>query len=268
MVLFASRGTVRRMPTVSTSNRFPPPGFGRFWAGETVSGFGNYVTLLALQTLVVLTLEGSAQQVGWMSSARWLPYLFLGLVVGALVDRRRRRPLMIATDLTRAALLTAIPVAWAADALSLPLLLAIVAAFGTASLINDAASLSFIPRLVPGEHLQRAHARLDGADAVAQTSGPALAGLVVSWVGAPLAVLVNAGTYLVSALSVATLDTKEPAPVGAVVVPHLRREIAAGVRWVYRRSGLATLAVSTHVWFVANATVAVVIAPSPFSTWS
>jgi MFS family permease len=249
------------MSTVSTANRFPPPGFGRFWAGETVSGFGNYVTLLALQTLVVLTLEGSAQQVGWMSSARWLPYLFLGLVVGALVDRRRRRPLMIATDLTRAALLTAIPVAWAADALSLPLLLAIVAAFGTASLINDAASMSFIPRLVPGEHLQRAHARLDGADAVAQTSGPALAGLVVSWVGAPLAVLVNAGTYLVSALSVATLDTRERAPVGPVVVPHLRREIAAGVRWVYGRSGLATLAVSTHVWFIANATVAVVIAP-------
>ena len=249
------------MAAVPTVNPFPPPGFGRFWAGESVSGFGNYVSLLALQTLVVLTLEGTAQQVGWMNSARWLPYLVLGLVVGALVDRRRRRPLMIATDLSRAVLLSAIPVAWALDVLSLPLLLGIVVAFGTASLINDAASMSFLPRLVPGEHLQRAHARIDGADAVAQTSGPAIGGLLVSVVGAPLAVLVNAATYLVSAITVATLDTKEPTPGVAAVAPHLRREIVEGVRGVYGRAGLATLAVSTHVWFVANATIGVVIAP-------
>ena len=249
------------MPPDSTAPSFPSPEFRRFWAGEAVSGFGNYVTLLALQTLVVLTLEGTAQQVGWLSSARWLPYLVLGLLVGALVDRRRRRPLMVATDLTRAALLTAIPVAWAVDELSLPLLLVIVAAFGTASLVNDAASQSFMPRLVPSEHLQRAHARLDGADAVAQTSGPALAGVLVGVVGAPLAVLVNSATYLMSAVTVATLGTREQAAGDTGEAPHLRREIKEGVRWVYGRSGLTTLAISTHVWFAANATVGVVIAP-------
>ena len=78
------------MPAAPTAPSFPSPEFRRFWAGEAVSGFGNYVTLLALQTLVVLTLDGTAQQVGWLSSARWLPYLVLGLLVGALVDRRRR----------------------------------------------------------------------------------------------------------------------------------------------------------------------------------
>jgi MFS family permease len=240
---------------------FPPPGFGRFWAGETVSGFGSYITLLALQTLVVLTLDGTAQQVGWMSSARWLPYLVLGLLVGALVDRRPRRPVMIATDLTRAALLTLIPVAYLADVLSLPVLLVVVAVFGTASLVNDAASQSFMPRLVPGEHLQRAHARLDGADAVAQTSGPALAGVLVNVVGAPFAVLVNAGTFLVSAATVATLRTEEPVRSTRRVEPHLRREIREGVRWVYGGSGLTTLAISTHVWFAGNATIGVVLAP-------
>jgi MFS family permease len=249
------------MPPDSTARPFPSPEFRRFWAGEAVSGFGNYVTLLALQTLVVLTLDGTAQQVGWLSSARWLPYLVLGLLVGALVDRRRRRPLMVSTDLTRAALLTAIPVAWAVDELSLPLLLVIVTAFGTASLVNDAASQSFLPRLVPGEHLQRAHARLDGADAVAQTSGPALAGVLVGVVGAPLAVLVNSATYLMSAVTVATLGTREQAAGDTGAAPHLRREIKEGVRWVYGRSGLTTLAISTHVWFAANATVGVVLAP-------
>ena len=238
-----------------------PPGFRQFWAGEAISAFGNYITLLALQTLVILTLEGSAQQVGWVNSARWLPYLVLGLIVGALVERHRRQPVMIATDLTRAALLIAIPVAWVTDALSLPLLLAIVAAFGTASLINDSASMSFLPRLVPGEQLQRAHARLDGADAVAQTSGPALAGVLVHVVGAPFAVLANAVTYLVSAVTVATLGTREPAPTTPVAEPHLQREIREGVRAIHRRPGLATLAVATHVWFIANATLSVVIAP-------
>ena len=69
-----------------------PAGFSRFWWGEAVAGFGSAVTVLALQTLVVVTLQGSAVQVGWLNSARWLPYLVLGLVVGALVDRVRRRP--------------------------------------------------------------------------------------------------------------------------------------------------------------------------------
>lgn len=249
------------MPTASTATPFPPRGFGRFWFGEAVSGFGNYVTVLALQTVVVLTLDGTATQVGWLNATRWLPYLLIGLVVGALVDRRRRRPIMITTDLTRALLLTLISLAYVMDLLSLPLLLVIVAAFGTASLVNDAASMSFLPRLVPSEHLQRAHARIDGADAVAQTSGPALAGLLVTLVGAPFAVLVNAGTYLVSAFTVATLDTKEPPPRADAAVPNLRREIREGVKGVYGRPGLARLAVSTHTWFVANATVSVVVAP-------
>ena len=191
---------------------FPSGDFTRFWWGETVSSFGTYVTLLALQTLVVLTLEGTAQDVGWLNSARWLPYLVLGLVVGAFVDRIRRRPVMVDTDLARAALLLSIPVAWAAGVLSLPLLLVVVACFGAASLVNDAASMSFVPRLVPREHLQRAHARIDGADAVAQTAGPALAGLLVKLVGAPLAVLVDAATYLFSAVTVLTLRVQEPPP--------------------------------------------------------
>lgn len=239
---------------------FPPRGFTRFWWGEAVSSFGTYVTLLALQTLVILTLGGTAQDVGWLNSARWLPYLALGLMVGALVDRHRRRPVMVATDLARAALLVSIPVAWAAGILSMPLLLVIVTCYGTASLVNDAASMSFLPRLVPREHLQRAHSRIDGADAVAQTTGPALAGLLVKLIGAPLAVLVDAASYLVSALAVATLPVRE-CPAGATRIPNLRREIRDGIRWVYRDSGLATLAIATHIWFAANAVLGAVVAP-------
>ena len=95
--------------TLGRESEFPSGDFTRFWWGETVSSVGTYVTLVALPTLVVLTLDGTAQDVGWLNSARWLPYLLLGLVVGALVDRHRRRPVMVVTDLARAALLVSIP---------------------------------------------------------------------------------------------------------------------------------------------------------------
>lgn len=245
---------------VTVSAPFPSAGFKRLWAGDAVSSFGTYVTLLALQTLVVLTLDGDAQDVGWLNSVRWLPYLVLGLVVGALVDRCRRRPVMVVTDLAQAVLLISIPVAWAGGVLSLPLLLVIVAGYGTASLINGAAAMSVIPRLVPAVHLQRAHSRIDGTAAAAQTAGPALAGWLVKLVGAPLAVLVDAATYLFSAAMVATIPLREQ-PTDAGRLPNIGREIGEGLGWIYRTSGLATLAVATHVWFAGNAVLGTVVAP-------
>ena len=232
-----------------------------------MSGFGGAITALALQTLVVITLQGGAVQVGWLNSALFLPYLVLGLLVGALVDRARRRPVMVATDIARAVLLALIPLAWVLDLLTFPLLLVVVALFGTVSLINDAASMSFVPRLVPRDQLQRAHARLDGADAVAQTAGPAVAGVLIRVIGAPLSVLIDAFTYLFSAVVVATLrSVPEPAPEQStkVSVRGLAAEIRDGARWVYGGSGLGRLAVATHVWFAAQAVILVVIAPYAF----
>ncbi len=239
---------------------FPSRDFTRLWWAESVSTLGSNVTMLALSTIVVLTLDGSAQDVGWLGAARWLPYLVLGLVVGALVDRSPRRPVLLATDLVRAVIVVTVPVAWAADRLSIPFLLVVVASLGTATLINDAAFMSLLPRVVPRPHLQSAHARIDTTDAVAQTAGPAVGGLVIKLVGAPLALLVDALSYLVSAALVLTLRVSEVrrAPIQP---PHVVREIREGVRWVYRGSGLATLAWATHLWFVANALLATVIAP-------
>ena len=243
---------------------FPPPGFTRLWAAESISTVGSYVTLLAFSTIVVLTLDGTAQDVGWLNASRWLPYLVLGLVVGAMVDRWPRRPTLVATDLVRAVLLVAVPVAAALDVLTLPLLLVVVLALGTAHLISDAAWMSFVTRLVPARDLQRAHARIDTTNATAEAGGPALAGLLVTLVGAPLAVLLDAVSYLVSAALVQGVRVAEPrsgADRAEHPTPHLRREIVEGVRWVYRGSGLARLAVATHVWFAAQAVVGVTLVP-------
>ena len=238
--------------------------FLRYWRATAVSGMGTYVTVFALQALVVLTLDGTAADVGWLNAARWLPYLTFGLVVGALVDGRRRLPLMVRTDLAQAVLLLAIPVLWWADALSLPVLLAVVFAYGTAAVVNMAATMSFLPRLVERHQLQPAHARVDGADAVSSTVGPALGGVLVSAVGAPLAVLLDAATYLYSALTLRRIELDEPPPRTGVTVRGLLGEILEGVRWAYGGSGLRTLAIATHGWFVGNAIVGVVLAPYAF----
>jgi MFS family permease len=240
---------------------FPSRSFLLYWRANAVSAFGTYITLLALQTLVVLTLHGSATEVGWLNSVRWLPYLVVGVVVGALVDRHPRRPIMVITDLVQAVLLAAIPLLWWLHRLSFPALLAVVMAYGTASVINGAAAMSYVPRLVSREHLQRAHARDDGADAVAMSAGPALGGSLVSVFGAPLAVLVDAATYLYSAATLSRIDVVEPHPPVAATARSLVREIREGIRWIYHGSGLTTLAVATQGWFVGNAVVGVVLAP-------
>ncbi|WP_246142697.1 MFS transporter [Nocardioides rubriscoriae] len=249
---------------IGTQSAERSPEFRRFWWGEAVSGMGSGISNLALQTVVLVTLGGSAVEVGWLNSARLLPYLLLGLVVGALVDRVRRRPVLVATDLAQAALLGLVPLAWALGALSFPLLLVVVVLFGTASLVDAAASMSFVPRLVPRDRLQRAHARLDSADAVAQTAGPAMAGALIRVLGAPLAVVVDAATYVFSAVMMASLkDVAEPEPTKPDLpgVRGLAREIGEGARWVYGGSGLRRLAVSTHVWFAAQAVLTVVVVP-------
>ncbi len=251
---------------MARDERFPSRAFLLYWRAEAVSGFGTYVTLLALQTLVVLSLHGSATQVGWLNSARWLPYLVVGVFVGALVDRRRRRPTMVATDLVQAVLLGTIPLLWWLDLLSFPTLLVIVMAYGTASVVHGAAAMSLLPRLVEPSHLQRAHARNDGTDAAAMTAGPALGGLLVSAVGSPLAVVVDAATYVYSALTLSRVQVTEPPPRTGATAKGLVLEVIEGVSWVYRRSGLATLAIATHGWFVANAVIGVVLAPYALDT--
>jgi MFS family permease len=246
--------------------QFPSRPFLLYWRADAVSGLGTYVTLFALQALVVLTLHGSAAQVGWLNSVRWLPYLVLGIVVGALVDRRRRLPIMVATDWTQAVLLATIPVLWWLHLLSFPALLGVVLVYGTASVIHAAAAMALLPRLVGPGFLQRAHARVDGTDAAASTTGPALAGLLVSALGAPVAVLVDAATYVYSAVTVGRIRVVEPGPRPRGSGESLGREILHGLAWVYRGSGLAGLAIATHGWFVGNAIVGVVLAPYALRT--
>lgn len=235
--------------------------FGRYWRAQAASGAGTYVTLFALQVLVVQTLDGGAVEVGWLNAARWAPYLVIGLLVGALVDGRRKLPLMIASDLIQAVLLMLIPLLWWVGLLSMPVLLVVVLGYGFASVVNGSAATALLPRIVPRERLQRANARLDGADAAGSTGGPAAAGAIAGWVGAPATVLVDAASYLYSAWTLSRMTVVESIHRSRVTRRGVRADIAAGIRWAYGHSGLAAMSIATHGWFVGNAVVGVVVTP-------
>jgi MFS family permease len=228
------------------------PGFGPFWAAATVSSFGTYVTTLAIPVFIVFTLDGGAAEVGLVSAARWLPYPLFGVFAGVFVERARRRPILVTTDFVRCALLVAVPALALAGHLSLVVLVAFMTVFGLASLANDAASQSLLPRLVPPRLLTRANARLDQSDAVAQTSGPLLAGGLVSLLTAPWAVLADAASYFASGLLLLRVPVAEP-PTRRLSLRGVRGEAVEGVQWIYRHRTLGPYVLSTHGWFLINA---------------
>lgn len=243
----------------STTRPRDCPGYVRLWTASTVSDFGTYITALALQLLLVKTLNASATEVGMVNASRWVSYLLFGLLVGVFVDRRRRLPLLIATDVGSAVLLGAIPLLAAFGALSVPVVIVLMVPFGLLSLVNDSASMSFLPRLVAPEALEQANMQLQQSGSAAQTSGPLVGGGLVAWLGPPLAMVFDAVSYLFSGLLLATIRFAEPQPVA--VRRRVFVELREGISWVYRHPMLRPMALSAHGWFLFNSMLLTVFAP-------
>ncbi|MER5373409.1 MFS transporter [Streptomyces sp. NPDC002553] len=233
------------------------PGYVRFWTASAVSAFGSQVTGLALQILTAVTLSASATEVGIVNAARWAPYLLFGLVAGVVVDRCQRKPMMVGTDLARVVLLGAIPLLYALDQLSIPALCLFVFAFGVLSLLFEAATQSYVPQLVPKELLNAGYARVEQAGAVAGSTGPLIAGVLIKIMGAPLAVLVDALTYLISGLLLASVKAPDAVP-SRGTRRSLADELREGLAWVYRHRTLASIALTSHAMLLFNSMVSTV----------
>ncbi|HET9017031.1 MAG TPA: MFS transporter, partial [Thermomicrobiaceae bacterium] len=205
--------------------------FLHLWVAATVSQLGSQVTLLALPLAAVLDLHADAVQMGLLMAAGTAPSLLVGLLAGAWVDRLRRRPLLIAADLGRAALLATIPVAWLLGALHMELLYVVSFLAGLLTVFFDVAQLALVPALVSRGALVAASSRLRASDATAQVAGPGLAGVLVGAVGAPLAIVADAASFLASAGLIVRIRAQE-VPRPAEVQPRLRREIGEGLRVV------------------------------------
>ena len=186
--------------------------FRRFWAGQTVSAVGTQVTAVALPLTAALTLDAGAAGVSAIATASYLPSAALPLLAGHWLERRRKRGVMIATDVFRAAAVAVIPVAWAFGQVTLPLLVAVAFLVGAASVVIDIASFAYLPDFVAEHELPAANRALQGSSTAAQVGGPGLSGILVQLLGPAIALLVDAVSYLASATGIAAARRPERAP--------------------------------------------------------
>ncbi|MBD3940421.1 MFS transporter [Microbacterium sp. NEAU-LLC] len=186
------------------------PAFALFWSAATLRAFGGSIAGVAFQVLIVSVIDATPLQISVLSALGVVPYLFLGLIIGALMDRWRRQRTLVLTSIGRAVALAIIPVLLLTGTLGFWSLAAMVLALGVLTLFADSAAQPLLPRIVPRGTLVMANARLGQSQTVAETAGPALGGTLLNLVGAPLLFAFDAVINAVAALLQWRIAVDEP----------------------------------------------------------
>jgi MFS family permease len=218
------------------------PDFVKFWIGETISDFGDQITLLAIPLTAVIVLSASPFEMGLLAAAGTLPTALFSLPAGVWVDRLPRRPILIAADVGRAIVLATVPIAFVAGALGLAQLYTVAFIAGTLSVFFVVAYQSYLPALVRPAQLVDANGRMNASSSVAQMTGPSVAGVLVQLFTAPLPVVIDALSFVASALGVVLIRRAEPP-----VAPRrrdMRAEIGEGFRALLRHEVLRAITVA------------------------
>jgi MFS family permease len=221
--------------------------FLSLWGAETVSQFGSQITFLALPLVAILVLDESAFRVAALTSVYFLPFLLLTLPAGVWVDRLRRRPILVIGDLVRAVALLTIPLAHWADVLTIWQLYVVAFVTGVGTVFFDVAYQSYLPALVGRDQVVDGNSKLEISRAAASVGGPGLGGILVSALTAPVAILTDAISFLVSALLLGSIRKQEDAP-PREERRSLRAELSEGLRYVfthrYQRGMVASTAIA------------------------
>jgi MFS-type transporter involved in bile tolerance (Atg22 family) len=247
----------------SAGGIFANTDFVKLWAGETVSLIGTQVTQFAMPIVAVLTLRATVFEVGVLNALRFVPVIVVALFAGVWLDRRRRRPVLVACSLANAVLIGLVPLASVTGLLSIGLLCVVTALAGTLSVVFDVGALSYVPFLVERRHLPESNSKLQASFAVAGIAGPGIAGLLIGLITAPITLSVDAVSYLFSALGLITIRKPEPEPERPEERISIRRQIAEGFRAVYGTRllrALLTQSAALNVGFGAVSTVFTVYA--------
>ncbi len=221
------------------------PHFVRLWTGQTISIFGSFIGNTALLFLAILVLNATPVQMAWLVAATRIPGFLVGLVAGVWVDRLRRRPILIGADLGRAILLGSIPAAALLGLLRIEHLYVVAFLVGILTVFFDVAYQSYLPSLVRREELIAGNSALEASASVAEVGGFGLAGWLVQWLTAPIAILVDALSFVWSAAFVGWIRAPEPAPARRSGRPGVRDEVAEGLRVVLGHPLLRAIAGGT-----------------------
>jgi MFS family permease len=223
------------------------PDFLKLWTGETISQFGTEVGQLALPLVAVISLESSAFEVAVLGTVLFLPFILFTIPAGVWVDRLPRRPILIAGDFGRVVLLATVPVAWAADVLTIWHLYVVAFGYGICTVFFDVAYQSYLPSLVTRDQLVEGNSKLEVSNSAAQLAGPGLGGLTVQVLTAPYAVLADAVSFLASGLFILGIKKAEAAPEREDGAPHpsMLREAREGLAYVLGHRYLRAIAGTT-----------------------
>lgn len=219
--------------------------FLKLWSAQTISQVGSQVTFIALPLTAILVLDATTFEVAALGAMDTLPFLLFTLPAGVWIDRLRRRPLMVAADIGRAAALVSIPVVYALGELGLAQLFLVGFVTGTLTVLFDISYLSYLPSVVERSRLAAGYAGMEATRSAASAAGPGIGGGLVGLVGAPFAILADAASYVVSALLMGVIRRPEPAPAPAADRLPLRTELWEGVRYVFRQPYLRALTLAT-----------------------
>lgn len=233
--------------------------FRLFWAGQTVSLVGSQVSALALPLTAAIVLSAGPAQMGLLGAAAFLPFLFLTLPAGAWIDRRRRRPILIGADIGRGLLIAVIPIAAISGVLRIEILYLVALGSGCFQVLFDLAYLAHVPSLVPREQLTEANGRLQATASAAEVGGPGIAGLLIQAIGAPIALLLDALSYLISAISLRLIATPEPPPATPDASPSFRAEVIEGLRFLRRQRVLRACALEAAQYNLFNQVIFAVL---------
>lgn len=183
--------------------------FLRLWSAQIASAFGSRITRTVLPIIAILTIKATPTEIAVLSALTVAPGTIVGLFAGGSVDRSAKRPILVGADLVRALLIFSVPVAFWMGALSMPQLYVVAAAVGAATALFRIADHSFLPTVVGKDRLVEGNSKLEATESIAEASGPGIAGILVQVLSAPIAVVIDALSYLWSAALLSRIRVQE-----------------------------------------------------------
>jgi MFS family permease len=235
------------------------PNFRRLFGGSSVSLLGSSVTTVALPLTAVLVLGASPVQMGLLGAVSFLPHLVLGLPAGVWVDRLSYRRVIVGADLLAAAALAAVPILAATGLLQMWQLYLVVVVTGTCSLFSVIAAQSFAPILVPRRELLAANSAFALSNSVVATSGSALGGVLVQLLTAPVAIVVDAASFLLSAISNARITVTSRSTATEPAKESIFKSIWVGLRAALEHPALRATTIAATVGALAGQMQAVIV---------
>jgi predicted MFS family arabinose efflux permease len=220
--------------------------FRRYWSSAIINGFGSYVSALAIPLCAVLLLKASPAQMGMMGAAAALPFALLGLPAGVFLDRNRKLPILLASKAVQAMSLASIPLAWWLGLLTVQWLYAVSFITGSCGVVGGGAEVVFLTNMIGRDKLTDAQSKFTATDSAARLLAPGFAGVLIQWLTAPYAVLLNAIGFIVSIALLRNVKANDPKPPPSN--KHPLRDIQDGILFIWRHSLLRALALASGCW--------------------